>query len=595
MTGVIWTDKGAPSDGSLKVKCTGENPVRCAPLSERPSERRTDPRRGIVIRVGLTLTATGVASAAIDRRALAGAAADVPLAVGFGLFVALLLLATLRRPMRGAVWLAFAAIVIVYLLAAAELASSLVGMVAYLLFALGAVLVSAPHLRPLTVGAFALWTPALWLFGPTAALDELPALLRIAAVTSLAFTVIAIADPRRTHPSDRLRRTGYGILAMAVVAASMDRSLVVSSSGLAPGEALALVSAVVLPAVTYLRMPNARRELVATAIALTTYSFIGIAYIIGKPYHADVVAAVHRAAELFLAGQDPYATFDLPEALARFGLDPELATHLLDGSVVHTFNYPAMSFLSVAPFVAMGFDDIRFVYLIEVLAIAVLAIRQLRPSWRAMGLATVIGNEIVARQWILAGIDPSWALFVLAAWMVRGHRWLSSTLFGLAIADRQPAWFVTPFFLLAIAQQTSGREAVRRAAIAFGVGLLVNLPFIIGAPARSVAGILAPIAAPFVSDGVGLMRYGAAGYFPQLDRLVYTFVSLAAVVGLLAFLWRRPRDLAGAPLVWPFLPLYLAWRSLQNYFAAAPLFALIADDELADRPLSLTAPTPEET
>ena len=109
-----------------------------------------------------------------------------------------------------------------------------------------------------------------------------------------------------------------------------------------------------------------------------------------------------------------------------------------------------------------------------------------------------------------------------------------------------------------------------------------------------MAGILAPIAAPFVSDGVGLMRYGAAGYFPQLDRLVYTFVSLAAVVGLLAFLWRRPRDLAGAPLVWPFLPLYLAWRSLQNYFAAAPLFALIADDELADRPLSLTAPTPEE-
>ena len=131
------------------------------------------------------------------------------------------------------------------LLAAAELASSLIGMVSYLLFALGAVLVAASHLRPLMVAAFALWTPALWLFGPTVALEQLPALLRIAAVASLAFTVIAIADPRRTHPSDRLRRAGYGILAIAVVSASMDRSLVVSSPGIAPGEALALVSAIV--------------------------------------------------------------------------------------------------------------------------------------------------------------------------------------------------------------------------------------------------------------------------------------------------------------------------------------------------------------
>ena len=253
------------------------------------------------------------------------------------------------------------------------------------------------------------------------------------------------------------------------------------------------------------------------------------------------------------------------------------------GSVVHTFNYPAMSFLVVAPFVWLGIGDIRWVYLGEVLIIAVLAIRQLRPAWRSMALATVVGNEIVTRQWILAGIDPSWALFVLAAWLFRERRWTSSILFGLAVADRQPAWFVTPFFLLAIAQQTSGREAMRRAAIAFGVAVALNLPFIIGAPERAIGGILAPLLAPLVSDGVGLMRYGAAGFLPQLDRIVYTFLSLAALVGLLAFLWRRPDDLAGAPLVWPFLPLYLAWRSLQNYFAAAPLFSLIADDELEER------------
>ena len=561
-------------------------------MSERAAERRSDPRRGIVVRVGLTLTATGLVSAAIDRRAFAGDPSDVPLAVGFGLFVALLLIATLRRPTPGATWLAFASLALIYILAAAELASSVIGMVSYLLFALGAVLVTAPHLRALMVATFAMWTPALWLFGPTVALDSLPALLRIAAVSSLAFTVIAIADPRRTHPSDRLRHIGYGILAMAVVSASINRSLVVLNIGIAPGQLIALVASVFLPVVAYVRMRTATRELLATGIALTAYAFTGLAYIVGKPYHDDVVAAVHHAAELLLQGQDPYATFDLPGALVRFGLDPALATHLLDGSVVHTYNYPPLSFLIVAPFVWLGLDDIRWIYLAEVLLIAIFAIRQLRPTWRAFALSTVVGSEIVSRQWILAGIDPSWALFVLVAWLLRRTRWASSILFGLAIADRQPAWFVTPFFLLAIAQQTTGREALRRAAIAFGTALVITAPFLLAAPERAVAGILAPLLAPLVSDGVGLMRYEVAGYFPQLDRIVYTLLSVTALVGLLVLLWRRPRDLAGAPLVWPFLPLYLAWRSLANYFAAAPLFALIADDDLADAPLD-TASVPE--
>ncbi|HYR93527.1 MAG TPA: glycosyltransferase 87 family protein [Methylomirabilota bacterium] len=557
-------------------------------------ERRSDPRRGVPMRVGLALTATGIASAAIDRRSLAGAVPDVPMAVGFGLFVAIVLLATLRRPPRGTTWLAFASFGIIYLLAAAELADSLLGMTSYLLFALGATLVTVPQLRPLMVAAFALWTPALWLFGPTVALEQLPAALRVAAVAALAFTVIAIADPRRAHPSERLRHIGYGLLAIACVAASIGRSLVVQSISVTPGQLMALMAAIGLPLLSYLRMRPASREILATGLALATLAFVGLAYIVGKPYHADVVAAVHRAAELFVSGQNPYAVFDLPEALARFHLDPELATHLESGAVVHTYNYPAVSFLVVAPFVWLGVDDIRWVYLGEVLLLAVIAIQQLRPAWRAMALCTVIGSEIITRQWILAGIDPAWALLTMSAWLVRRHRWWSSILLGLAIAARQPAWFVAPFFLLAILERFGRREAARAAAIALGTAVLVNLPFIIGAPERAIGGMLAPIFAPLVSDGVGLMRYGAEGVVPLFSRTFYTAVSLGAVVGLLVLLWRRPQSLAGAPLAWPFLPLYFAWRSLQNYFASAPLFALIADDELENEAPLATPPAEPE-
>jgi uncharacterized membrane protein len=201
-----------------------------------------------------------------------------------------------------------------------------------------------------------------------------------------------------------------------------------------------------------------------------------------------------------------------------------------------------------------------------------------------MALATVIGSEIITRQWILAGVDPSWALYLLLAWMLRSRRVTSSILLGLAIADRQPAWFVAPFFLLAILQRYGGRAAVRALAIASATAILVNAPFLLGDPARAIGGMLAPILAPLVSGGVGLMRYGASDIGPFFPKLVYTALSLSAMAALLVLLWRRPRSLGGAPLVWPLLPLYLAWRSNQNYFAASPLFALIADDELADDP-----------
>ena len=69
-------------------------------------ERRFDPRLGIAMRIGLALTATGIASAGLGRRALSGSGADVPLAAAFGCFVIVLMLATLLRPPRASVWIA---------------------------------------------------------------------------------------------------------------------------------------------------------------------------------------------------------------------------------------------------------------------------------------------------------------------------------------------------------------------------------------------------------------------------------------------------------------------------------------------------------
>src|SRR6266850_5631771 len=371
-------------------------------------ERRSDPRQGVALRVGLALIATAVASAALGRRALSGSGADVPLALAFGGFAILLVLASLQRPPRLSPWIGLALAAGVYLATAVALGGAPVGMAAYFAAAAFATWRTAPHLRAFTVAAFALWTPALGIFAsPTARVLPTPVL--VAAMFALGYTVAVLVDPSRVHPSDRLRRVGFGIVAIACMTALFDRHLAVGSSGLAPDDLLAIVVAFVLPLLAHLRVQRATRDALATGLVLTTFALVGLACVIAVPYHADAVAAVHRSAELFLSGQDPYAVFDLPEALAAFHMDPQLATNLEDGTVLHTYNYPALSFLVVAPFVALGLDDIRWVFLAEVLVIAVVATARLRQAWRPIGLATIVGNAIVLRQQILAGIDPLWA------------------------------------------------------------------------------------------------------------------------------------------------------------------------------------------
>jgi hypothetical protein len=553
-------------------------------------ERRSEPRLGVAMRAGLALTATGVASAGLDRRALAGSPADVPLAAAFGCFVILLMLATLRRPPRSSAWIALALAGGIYLATALALADTPFGMAAYLAAAALATWRTPPHLRPLTVAAFALWTPALAVFG-TRGVTVLPAPVVGAAMFALAYTVAALVDASGVHPSDRLRRVGFGIAAIATMAALFDRHLAVGSSGLAPDDLLAIVVAFALPLIAHLRVRPSTRDAVATGLVLATFALIGFACLSAMPYHADAVAAPHRAAEILLSGRDPYAVFDLPEALARFQMDPQLATHVEGGAVLHTYSYPALSFLVVTPFVALGLGDIRWVYLAEVIVLALVATSRLRRAWRPFALATIVGNAIVLRQQVLAGIDPTWTLLAVGSWLALGRAWLSPILLGLAFAARQTAWFVAPFYVAVVWQRWGWREAARRAAIAAAVATAVNVPFLAGAPERFIDGLTTPILGPLEPDGVGFVRFGLAGIGPLLPRAAYGALALVVLAVLLIVVVRWRRALVSAPLVWPFVPLYFAWRSLQNYFVLLTLFVFIADEELApDVPPPMTPP-----
>jgi uncharacterized membrane protein len=294
----------------------------------------------------------------------------------------------------------------------------------------------------------------------------------------------------------------------------------------------------------------------------------------------DAVTVPHVAAQQLLAGQNPYETFDLPAALAQFGINPDLVTHFEDGSLVRSLSYPALNFLLVTPFIALGGTDIRWIYLAEIVVLVLILLRKVHLPWRPLVSAGVVGNTVIVRQNILAGVDPTWWVFLTIGWIFVESRWLSPIAVGLAVASRQPAWFGAPFYLVGIWRRNGRAEAFRRAVIVAVAALVPNLPFMIDNPGAFFGGISAPMLAALPADGVGFVRFGLLGALPLLSRTVYGVLAAVSLAALLVVLWRSWRRVPIGALIFPFIPLYLGWRSLQNYFAPIPLLAIAGDDEL---------------
>ena len=529
-------------------------------------------------RVALALCATGAMSAAIEAQSLAPPLADVGFVAAFGLALALAALAGRDPTPRWAIPAAFGGTLALFAGLALELRADLALAAA---IALAAALVygaTDQARRPLAVAALALWTPAYHFVAPQPPAGPLPALVGLAAIGAALTALAALLDRGTPDPAERVRRVLYALCAIAGSALVADRHLMVGSRGVAPDDAALVLLVVLAPVVALLPIRTRVRDAAVAGLALLVLSLAGLAFVLGTPYHADTVAAAHHATELLLAGRPPYEAFDLQDALARFGLARELGTHLVDGSELRSLSYPSGAFLLLVPFVAIGLTDVRWVYLAVVLGLALLLVARsgLSPTVVA---AALVGNLVISRQHVLAGTDPTWALLAAVAWLAPRRRWLSAIALGLAVASRQPAWLIAPFYLLDVRRREGGRETARRAAIAAAVALGLQLPFLVASPGAYLAGVLGPAIEPLAASGVGIVWLGEGGLLPWLPRAAYGALAAGAFGALLVLLWIRwPRWRRGVR-VFGLLPLFLAWRSLASYFSFVPLFALpLAED-----------------
>ncbi|MEO6893174.1 MAG: glycosyltransferase 87 family protein [Ktedonobacteraceae bacterium] len=313
-----------------------------------------------------------------------------------------------------------------------------------------------------------------------------------------------------------------------------------------------------------------------------------------------------NAADLLLHGRNPYTDSSILDIVRRFSIQPTWTTPLRAGQFANRLDYPtqnefqaaldtalksgqapefesrvsypALSFLTLVPFVLLHNYNVLPFYLLSYLLLIGLAWRVVRPEMRSWVLLLGMANVPMWASTVGGNLDIFATLLVFSAWLVRDRRWASTLFLGLAIATKQTVWFLLPFYFIMVWRHYSLPEAIRRMTIVGIIGLAINLPFILWNPQAWLAGVLAPIADPMFPLGDGIINLSVTHLLPFFPGWVYQALEGGAMLASLAWYWRICRERPEAALLLAVLPLFLAWRSLPSYFycVAYPMFILMA-------------------
>jgi len=317
------------------------------------------------------------------------------------------------------------------------------------------------------------------------------------------------------------------------------------------------------------------------------------------PYHNDAIALNECAARLLMNGQDPYVSLDIFQCYGSLDIGADRTTPLRRGEFadltvyptddqldrtwlmrrahggnvefVSNPSYPSLSFVLLIPFVALGIDT-NYLYLFCLIAAIALI------TWRAPGtvrpfvLTGLFGASCLVAFTVGGSADLLYALPLVAAWIWR-DRLGGAIAFGIAASIKQIAWFIAPFYFIAVLGTSGWRAAMRHAAIAGAIFVATNLPFIAWHPAAWLEGIITPVVAPMFARGSGIVFLGTNGGLPLLPATAYLAMEATAMLVCLAIAWRARRTSPELGIALALIPLFFAWRSLFSYFFLIPLFA----------------------
>ncbi len=313
-----------------------------------------------------------------------------------------------------------------------------------------------------------------------------------------------------------------------------------------------------------------------------------------------------NAAVLLLQGRNPYTDSNMLDVARHFSIQPNWTTPLQTGefanqveypsmadlqAVLNTdlkagtapefeskVSYPALSFLTLVPFVYYNDMNVVPFYFLSYLLLIFIGWKVARPEMRIWVLLLGLANISMWSSITGANLDIFYTLLIVLVWLLRDKRWSSALFLGLALATKQIAWFFIPFYLIMVLRHYGLKECIYRLIISGSVGLAFNLPFILWNPQAWVAGILAPVSDPMFPMGLGLVSLSVSHLLPFFPKWAYTGMEGVAMLGSLVWYWRICKKIPEAAMLLAVVPLFFAWRSLASYFycAAYPMFILMA-------------------
>lgn len=313
-----------------------------------------------------------------------------------------------------------------------------------------------------------------------------------------------------------------------------------------------------------------------------------------------------NAARLLLAGRNPYTDSSILDVARQFAIQPGWTTPLRQGQFAgrldyptqaqlqSAFNaalksgknpefeskasYPALSFLTLIPFVFFQRYNVLPFFLLSYLLLVAISWKVTRPALRPWVILLALANVPMWSSTLISNLDIFCYLLIVLAWLRRDNRWYSALFFGLALASKQIAWLFIPFYLVMTWRNDSAKEAAYRIVLAGGLALAINLPFIAWNPHAWLVSNLAPVADPMFPLGVGIINLSVTHLLPYFSGWVYLTLEASAIFACLSGYWYLCRRHPEAAFLLAIVPLFLAWRSLPSYFycAAFPLFMLMS-------------------
>lgn len=269
-------------------------------------------------------------------------------------------------------------------------------------------------------------------------------------------------------------------------------------------------------------------------------------------YTHDGAVQTEDAIHALKAGENPYAvdyrtrTFgSYPDAFSE-GTRPNPAwSHYIYLPLQVVMGVP----LAAAAERMIGWFDVRLLYLGSFIILAAAGTLLARDRERRILVLMLLLFNPLFTQFFAAGFNDVFFLgwIALGALMLqRGRARLGAVSFGLAVASKQSAWFVLPFYLAFVWFRSGGdmRKTMREILPGLITTLVIVLPFILWSPSNFFEDTIqyatgtAALSYPISGFGLGqlLLSMGVIG--SMWDRYPFWIIQLAAGGPLLWWLWR---------------------------------------------------------